>query len=100
MISTHFVLRLGLGAILTLVAVLSAFPLQRAYPDHPQLGLLVIALAALTMVRSANATPQALLSKELDFGRLAILDILSSLTAFFVAVPMEDAPPRDPSDEC
>ncbi len=87
-VSTHFVLRLGLGGALVLIAIVAAPFLQRAYPHHLGLGQVLVAVAILEMIKSVNATPQVLLSKELHFKRLAVLDVLSSIVAFAVAVPM------------
>lgn len=87
-VSTHFVLRLGLGVALVLIAIVAAPFLQRAYPHHLGLGQVLVAVAILEMIKSVNATPQVLLSKELHFKRLAVLDVLSSITAFAIAVPM------------
>ncbi|MGC9357705.1 MAG: lipopolysaccharide biosynthesis protein [Anaerolineae bacterium] len=87
-ISTHFVLRASLGVVLVVVALIAAPFLGYAYPEQPGLGQIVIAIAVLEMIKCFNATPRVLLSKELNFKRLAFLDVMSSVAAFAVAVPL------------
>jgi O-antigen/teichoic acid export membrane protein len=87
-VSTHFVLRLVMGVVLASIAVIAAPFLQRAYPGHPRLGQVLTVLAVLEVIKWVNSTPQVLLSKELRFKRLALLDVSGSTMALVVAVPM------------
>lgn len=84
--TTHFVLNLGLAGLRIILAFLAAPLLRQYYAAHIVQALL--ALAGLDLFRALNATPSVLMSKELDFRRLALLDVLTSLGMTITAPTM------------
>ncbi len=83
--STHFILRSLLGVIFCLVCLVLAPFLSQLYPNMPDLRPIFVALAILEIIRAINRTPQTVLLKELNFKRLAILDVSASLSMTVVA---------------
>jgi PST family polysaccharide transporter len=83
--STHFVLRSLLGVLFFLVCLGLAPYLGRLYPSMPDLRPIFLALAVLEVIRAINRTPLTVLSKELCFRQIAILDIAASLSMTVVA---------------
>lgn len=84
-ISTHLTLRLLLSLVSFLV-ILAIVPLFRvAYPDQPDLPGVVLAFAALDVLRAINLTPFILLKRRLAFRRIALIGIVSSLAMLVVA---------------
>jgi O-antigen/teichoic acid export membrane protein len=84
--ATHFALSLARGVVAPAVALV-AVPLLRTVYDLRVIGAL-LALTLVNLVRALNLTPSALMSKELDFRRLAVLDLVSSMSMTLVAVAM------------
>lgn len=84
-ISTHLTLRLALSCLSFLI-LLALVPLLRlAYPDQPDLPVVVMAFAALDLLRAVNLTPFILLKRRLAFRRIAVIGIVSSLAMLVVA---------------
>ncbi len=77
--ATHFILSLGMAGVKVALVFLAALLLPHFYPDKPDLVPVLLGLTAVDLVRALNATPMALMIKELDFRRLATLDVVSSL---------------------
>ncbi len=84
-IPTHFILSIGFG-ILTFIVVLLLSPiLLYLYSDQPQMVWALIGFSAVDLFRAVNATPQAVLYKDLDFGYIATVDVISAVVMTFVA---------------
>ncbi len=86
-LSTHLTLRIALS-ILAFLILLAITPLLRwVYPDQPELPSVVMAYAALNVLRGFNLTPFVLLKRRLAFRRVALIGVVSSL-AMLVVAPM------------
>jgi O-antigen/teichoic acid export membrane protein len=84
-LSTHLALRIALSALAFLI-LLALTPLFRlVYPDQPDLVSVVMAYAALNILRAFNLTPFVLLKRRLAFRRVALIGVLSSLAMLVVA---------------
>jgi len=83
--STHFILNLGLNAFVVIVSLLAAPFLLRFYPNMPGLSQVFIVLAGLEFLKAFNYTPLVMLTKELHFKNIAIIDIISSIGMTIVA---------------
>jgi O-antigen/teichoic acid export membrane protein len=84
-IPTHFVLSIAFS-ILTFALVLLASPiLLHFYSDQPQMVWALIGFSAVDLFRAVNATPQAVLYKDLDFGYIASIDVASAVVMTIVA---------------
>lgn len=85
-LSTHFVLRTGLS-ILSFFLLLIFTPLfQFFYKDRLLLVPIILTLSATGIIKALSSTPIVILKKNLSFRRLAILDVLSSMTMLIFAV--------------
>ena len=69
------------------IAVLAALAplIGRFYPQTPQLTALILAFAGVSVVRELTATQEALLTRHLAFGRLARVNLTSSVTISVLA---------------
>jgi O-antigen/teichoic acid export membrane protein len=84
-IPTHFFLSIAFG-VLTFGLVLLASPvLLHFYSDQPQMVWALIGFSAVDLFRAINATPQAVLFKDLDFGYIASIDVASAVVMTIVA---------------
>jgi len=84
-LSTHLTLRIALS-LLAFLILLAITPLLRlAYPDQTDLPSVVMAYAALNVLRGFNLTPFVLLKRRLAFRRVALIGVVSSLAMLVVA---------------
>lgn len=84
-LSTHLALRIALS-VLAFLILLALTPLfRRVYPDQPELSSVVMAYAALNILRAFNLTPFVLLKRRLAFRRVALIGVVSSLAMLVVA---------------
>lgn len=83
--STHFIIRILMAAGVFLIALVGAPLLRRFYPDQTQLVPILLAILTLRIIGAANATPQTLLQRRLEFKRLMVLNVASSLAMTLVA---------------
>ncbi len=84
-LATFATLRIGLTIVTVVISLIVSPILAQFYPQQPGLVPVLIALAALELVKAFNAIPEAVLSKALSFQRLAVLNVASSLTMTLVA---------------
>lgn len=85
--STHFVLRLALaGAILMLGFVASPL-LRRIYAEQAIVVDVFLALLAINVLVASFSTPGAILRRDMRFGPLAVLNLISSL-AMTITAPL------------
>lgn len=82
---TFATLRVGLTAIAVVLSLLAAPILARFYPGHPGLAPVLMVLALFEVLQAFNGVAQTLLEKALNFRRLALLDVASSLAMTVVA---------------
>ncbi|NUM49179.1 MAG: oligosaccharide flippase family protein [Anaerolineales bacterium] len=77
--TVYFTMNLGLSVIS--MAILAVFvPLiVRLYPDYPFLGAVIFAYMGIEIIRAFNITQTTILSKDLAFGRLVLVDMASSV---------------------
>jgi O-antigen/teichoic acid export membrane protein len=83
--STHFVIKLIIGICLVLLGLAAAPLLRHFYPDRPTLVPALLAILVIRLVASGNSTPESLLQRRLEFKRLMILNVASSLSMTVVA---------------
>ncbi|NOZ28446.1 MAG: oligosaccharide flippase family protein [Chloroflexi bacterium] len=86
-VSTYFTLQMALllGSLMTLAAL--APVLARAYPGMPSLVYILWALVGVSLIKGLNAYQETFLSRDLDFRRLALADVVSSVT-MTIAAPL------------
>lgn len=84
-IGTHFWLRVCSFIVMCTVVLLATPFLHFFYPEQELLIAVLWGLVCIEMIHGINATPLALLSKKLDFRRIAILKVFGSIIALFVA---------------
>lgn len=85
--STHFVLRLTLaGAILMLGFAVSPL-LARVYAQQAIVVHVFLALLAINLLVASFSTPGAILRRDMRFGPLALLNLISSL-AMTITAPL------------
>ncbi len=82
---TYFALYLGLGLATTAALWMAAPLLQRFYPDMTELMQVLRVLAVAYFTSELSQVQETLLRKNLAFGRLAAMDVASSLTMTVVA---------------
>lgn len=86
--ATYFTMNLGLTAV-SLLVLASFLPLiSRFYPNYPQLNLVVLAYMGIEVIKAFNMPQMMMMSKNLAFGRLAIVDIVSAVTMTIVGPTM------------
>ncbi|MHB9031550.1 MAG: oligosaccharide flippase family protein [Anaerolineae bacterium] len=84
-IGNFMALRISLGLLAAAVAVALSPLLAYLYPQVDQLGLVLRVFALITLVAVVSQVMEILLRKQLNFRRLAIIDISSALTMTVVA---------------
>ena len=84
-LATFATLRIGLTGVAVLLALAGAPILGHLYPDHPGLAPVLAVLAMLEVARAFNGVAEALLTRALQFRRLAAINVASSLTMTVVA---------------
>ena len=83
--STHFVIRVSSAIGTVLVALLLAPILTHFYPDRFLLVPALLAILTLRILGAANSTPETLLQRRLEFRRLMVLNVVSSLAMTIIA---------------
>ena len=78
--SMNLVLTVGSLVILALFTPL----IVRFNPNFPQLGAVIFALMGIELIKMFNETQNTILSKDLAFGRLALVDALSAVVMTIV----------------
>lgn len=85
--SNLFWLNAAMGAALTLI-VAAASPLLAVYYQRPELTLVTLALSTTFLIGSLSTQHGALLTREMQFGRLAIPTIASGLISLLVTAAL------------
>lgn len=86
-ISALFWINVGLAAVIMVAEILIAPAISWFYKD-PRLTTVTISLACLTIVGGLSVQHQALLRRNMQFGRLALIEIGSQVIGMAVAVYM------------
>jgi O-antigen/teichoic acid export membrane protein len=76
---------MALAVGMAMLAVLFTPILRRVYPDQPHLVPVLLVILGFRIIGAANSTPQTLLQRRLEFRRLMLLDVASSLAMTVVA---------------
>ena len=84
-ISTHFVMRMGLALLGFLLTILIVPLLGLAHADRPELTSIIIPLGAIELLSAAASTPLALLNRRLAFKRIAVINVISSVSMTILA---------------
>lgn len=84
-LGTYFTLRVG-TLFLSLAVLVAAIPLlSHFYPAMPLLGWILLALAGVEVVKGLSTVQETLLSKDLAFRSLALIDMVASVVMTIVA---------------
>jgi O-antigen/teichoic acid export membrane protein len=78
-LSTHLMLRVTLGVAVLLLVVAFAPLLRSLYAGQAVVVDVLLVLALANLLSASFSTPSALLRRDLRFGALAVLNLLSSL---------------------
>lgn len=84
--AAHFLLHVSLSVLVLVLAVLITPLLSYFYPDLPGLGQVVVVITAVHIIYALNHTPRTILTKQLQFKRLAFLKVAGSLLALGITV--------------
>ncbi|GAB4581821.1 MAG: lipopolysaccharide biosynthesis protein [Anaerolineales bacterium] len=77
--ATYFTLNLALTAVSLLILGLFLPLIARLYPQYPQLSAVVLAYMGIEVLKTLNMPQMTMMSKNLAFGRLAAVDVVSSI---------------------
>ncbi len=72
-------LAIGFGLVAFLLSVVLAVPIGRFF-RAPELALVVVVMSATIVIKSFEAVPLALLQRELQFRRLALVELIQGVT--------------------
>lgn len=82
--STLWFFQLGVSFLTILAALVSPVVLRRVY--SPQLSVVLIILALISLIESGGLIPRVLVEREIEFRGLSFLEIFAALVALVVAV--------------
>jgi O-antigen/teichoic acid export membrane protein len=86
-LSSVFWLQILLGSAVVLLVAVAAGGVHWVWRDLPPgTGWLLRALSLALLLTAARAIPSILMERELQFGRLAVLDVANQLSFFAVAI--------------
>jgi PST family polysaccharide transporter len=85
--STHFVLRLSLSLAVLVLGLLVSPLLRRIYADQVVVVDVLVALLLANVLVASFSTPSARLKRDLRFGAIALLNLLSSI-AMTISAPL------------
>lgn len=86
-LGTYFTLTLLIVALEVIIVLALAPILRLCYPNMPYLAPVLLALAGGHVVKGLNTYQESLLSKKLSFRRLAVTDMVSSVS-MTIAAPL------------
>jgi O-antigen/teichoic acid export membrane protein len=85
--STHFVLRLVLAIAILALGLLVSPVLRRIYADQVVVADVFLVLLVINVLTASFSTPGAVLRRDMRFGAIAFLNLLSSL-AMTITAPL------------
>ncbi|MCB9134150.1 MAG: oligosaccharide flippase family protein [Anaerolineales bacterium] len=86
--ATYFTMNLGLTAVSLLVLGALLPVITRFYPQYPQLVWVILAYMGVEVIKTLNLPQMTMMSKNLAFGRLALIDVVSSVVMTLVGPMM------------
>ena len=86
--STHFVLRLSLGILILFLSILISPILFKIYNDQPLIVFIFLFLLLFKLLEATYSTQNIVMIRELQFGPLALLNLLSSIEMTVIAPAM------------
>lgn len=86
-VTLFFWLQVAVGAVLTVLTMLGAGLLSRFY-GHPDLVPITLVLAPTFLLNALSAQHQAVLSRQMRFGVLALIDVVGLALGVTVAIAM------------
>jgi len=86
--STHFVLRLILGVLIILLGILLSPLLLQIYADQKIIVYIFLFLLFFKLLEASYSTQNIVMRRELKFGPLAVLNLLSSTAMTIIAPAM------------
>ena len=86
-VSTLFWINMAVGALLALLCLVTA-PALAAFYHEPRLFWVTVALAAGFLANAAGVQHSALLQRQMRFGTLTVIDILTQLLTLIVGIVM------------
>ncbi len=89
-VTLFFWLQVAVGSLLTLLTMLGAQALSEFY-HRPQLVGLTLALSPMFLFNALSAQHQAVLSRQMRFGALALIDVLGLAIGVVTAITMAAA---------
>ena len=84
-VNSLFWVNIGLSLLLTAILV-AISPIAARFYGEPAVGALVIAMSVLTIVHATAGQHYALLTRKMQFGRLALVNIVAAVVGLGVAV--------------
>jgi O-antigen/teichoic acid export membrane protein len=85
--STHFVIRLTLAIIILVLGLLASPVLRRIYADQAIVIDVFLVLLSINVLQASFSTPGVVLRRDMRFGAIALLNLLSSL-AMTITAPL------------
>lgn len=85
LVGSFAAMRIGMGLLTTAIAIALSPLIAYFYPEYAQLGTVLRVFALINMVATTSQVMEIMLRKQLDFKRLAIMDIASSVVMTVVA---------------
>lgn len=83
--STLFWINVGISALIS-IAIASLSPIISVFYDEPRLTLIVLALSGLFIISGLAVQHQAILRRQMQFRRLALLEIISMVGGITTAI--------------
>jgi PST family polysaccharide transporter len=87
-LNTYFSLRIGIVLASSLLTAAATPFIASYYPDFTLLTPVLLALLAVELFKAFNNVQEAVLQRNLLFGRIALANVVSSLAMTLVAPPM------------
>lgn len=86
-LNTAWTLQVIRGAVLWVVACLSANPIASFY-EQPELGLIIPVVAMSTFIQGCQSTKMYLANRHLNLGRLTAMELVSQITGTVFMIAM------------
>ncbi len=86
--STHFVLRIILGFLIILLSILISPLLLKFYEDQKLIVYIFLFLLLFNLLEASYSTQNIVMRRELKFGPIAILNLVSSIAMTIIAPTM------------
>lgn len=84
---TAFSIKFILGTLICIFCIILA-PAAKHFFDHPEIDLVIRVLAIILFISSFSFLPEAVLTRELQYKKIALANILSILTRSMIAIAL------------